>query len=148
MNKKQKYQKEWRKKNKKILAIKKKQHYLENIDHYKQYQKLYYEQNKEKIKVNVKKYRKKRPDIPIKVNRLYRQKYKEKILQEQKEKRREYPEKNRAYARIGYKNLRDKKCVKCGKRKDLHFHHTNYKNDKGFTLCRKCHYKIHNEVKK
>jgi len=36
-----------------------------------------------------------------------------------------------------------KKCEKCGSKKYLEFHHTNYRKKSGFTLCRTCHYKLH-----
>ena len=38
---------------------------------------------------------------------------------------------------------KDKKCEKCGSTENLEFHHTDYKENKGFTLCRTCHRKKH-----
>jgi len=46
-------------------------------------------------------------------------------------------------ARANAKNRRKKNCEFCGFDKDLHLHHPNYKSNKGVTLCRKCHLKIH-----
>ncbi len=39
-------------------------------------------------------------------------------------------------------------CLECGSREHLHFHHENYADLEGFTLCAKCHKMIHSLIKK
>lgn len=57
--------------------------------------------------------------------------------------RKKYPERRRAMLRALRKKLRGEQCYLCGGNRFLHFHHTNYKKDEGFTLCAKCHKKTH-----
>ena len=42
---------------------------------------------------------------------------------------------------------RKDKCEKCGSKENLEFHHTDYKNHEGITLCVKCHRRLHNTIK-
>jgi hypothetical protein len=44
--------------------------------------------------------------------------------------------------RKGY-TQRDTVCRNCSNTKNLEFHHTDYKLEKGFTLCKKCHSDLH-----
>jgi DNA-directed RNA polymerase subunit M/transcription elongation factor TFIIS len=45
--------------------------------------------------------------------------------------------------------LRDSVCSKCGSKENLVYHHVDYNNDIGYTLCMKCHYLVHNlKIKK
>ncbi len=55
--------------------------------------------------------------------------------------RREQPIK--ANARRNGHRKREDHCCKCFSREDLHFHHTNYEKNEGFTVCRSCHTRIH-----
>lgn len=49
--------------------------------------------------------------------------------------------KSRAYANnIG---LRGNFCERCESKENLHFHHTDYAQNKGFTVCAVCHKAIH-----
>ncbi|MEK6880559.1 MAG: HNH endonuclease signature motif containing protein [Nanoarchaeota archaeon] len=41
------------------------------------------------------------------------------------------------------RNLRGEICSNCSSKENLQFHHTDYRKDKGFTLCKKCHTKVH-----
>lgn len=40
-------------------------------------------------------------------------------------------------------NQKDTKCKNCKSKLNLQFHHTDYKNKIGITLCRECHKKEH-----
>lgn len=42
---------------------------------------------------------------------------------------------------------KDKKCKLCNSQDKLEFHHTNYKENLGFTLCMPCHRNIHIQLK-
>jgi len=39
-------------------------------------------------------------------------------------------------------------CKKCGYQKNLEFHHTNYKNHEGITLCISCHKELHSNERR
>ena len=51
--------------------------------------------------------------------------------------------KHKANIRALRKKLIGSCCVQCNSISDLQFHHTDYKNDKGITLCRNCHQELH-----
>ena len=40
-------------------------------------------------------------------------------------------------------NQRDNHCHWCNNKENLHFHHTDYINNTGFTLCKQCHGLLH-----
>lgn len=63
--------------------------------------------------------------------------------QKQKEYSKKYPQRIRARNFINNHNLIGDKCFICGDTNNLHFHHTNYKLDIGYTLCRIHHNEIH-----
>ena len=52
------------------------------------------------------------------------------------------PEQNKARA-YAYHKQKDIKCSICGTNEELQFHHTNYKENKGFTVCKTCHKELH-----
>ena len=54
-----------------------------------------------------------------------------------------YPERVKAMNYAQKYKQRGDKCEKCGDTRKLNFHHTDYKNNKGITVCPKCHQKIH-----
>jgi len=56
--------------------------------------------------------------------------------------------KHASRARARYKKLRDCECSLCDSSENLHFHHTDYTKDKGITVCRRCHHKIHIDVER
>ena len=60
--------------------------------------------------------------------------------------REKYPLKNKI--KIVYHGQRDTKCSDCGTIINLEFHHTDYKNNIGVTLCKQCHIKTHKEARK
>ncbi len=102
--------------------------------------------------------------------------YNERMREEQRIKRRQYYLKNREkllknrselwtkeyhnnpefkkkcqfrYKTVSLVSLKNKVCSKCGLKEDLHRHHLNYDDIKAFIiLCRKCHNKVHQEMKK
>lgn len=55
--------------------------------------------------------------------------------------------KAKAHRQVQWYNLKDDKCLKCGGIIDLHFHHTDYEKNEGFTVCRKCHNEEHRLIK-
>lgn len=52
-----------------------------------------------------------------------------------------YKFKARWYA--NHHKQRDTSCSKCGSLENLEFHHTDYKRNKGITLCKNCHNNTH-----
>ena len=54
------------------------------------------------------------------------------------------PEKYKSHIYANTHNLKDSVCKICGTDENLHFHHTDYINNKGFTVCALCHSRIHN----
>jgi hypothetical protein len=51
--------------------------------------------------------------------------------------------KARKYAKI--LKLIDKECKFCKSKNKLNFHHTDYNNNLGFTLCHDCHVELHRQ---
>lgn len=80
-----------------------------------------------------------------------RKKAREDYAKRNKEKRRKYKKerwiKERATIYARKMGLKGDKCVLCESKENLEFHHTNYERNEGFTLCRKCHRKIHYKPK-
>ncbi len=115
--------KKWRKDNPKKVKAYRKMRYERDIKKIKAYQKGYQELNKEKFKESNKiKKRKQRLDGNYK-----------------------FRNKVRAYTNNHIK--KKDSCEKCGASKNLEFHHLKYtfpvNEEDVFTLCRKCHRKIH-----
>src|SRR3989344_2784351 len=117
--------KKWAKRNKERLDIKRKLWYSIHKQEMRLYNQKYQKKHKQKIKIQKAKYR-------LKNKGLYRLKYPIK-------------EKARNFAH-NHKQRRNK-CEQCNSIKNLHFHHTNYKNNEGKTLCRKCHNLEHIKIK-
>lgn len=45
--------------------------------------------------------------------------------------------------KVNNNNLKKKMCEECGSIENLEFHHTDYINNIGITVCRKCHGILH-----
>jgi len=128
---------------KKLQQERNRKYKLKNRDKILKQKKEHYQQNKEELKRLAKEYRK----THRKQNNESLKKYLKK-----------HPEKNRLYASRRdpikmkarwtnrFRKDRDTKCSKCGSTKNLHFHHTNYEKMEGFTVCSKCHVKIHKDL--
>ena len=116
-----------------------------NKEEVKEYMSKWYQKNKDRI--IIKSYvwgitnKKKRKEIAKRYNKKHRKGNREK----QRKNREKHPERVNAYYRVR-KGLRDNKCKNCGSEKNLEFPHIDYDNDKGFTLCVKCHRGLKNEV--
>lgn len=95
----------------------------------------YYEKNKELYKKRAREWEKENP----KRNRELCRKREKKYRLKNKENRIKYDARRTARK----KGLKDKKCSRCGSIENLNFHHTNYKKNKGKTLCKDCHLKEH-----
>lgn len=99
--------------------------------------KEYYQENKEKIKRDSKKYK-----------RIYRQEHKDRVRAYQKTPDRRKKQVIRDFTRDFYKKNKIKKvkCLFCGSKENLEFHHHDYNKPKEFIiLCKKCHQKEHNK---
>ena len=137
-----------------------KEHYAKGFCK-KCYDKEWFNNNPAKTKQYHKKYYKNNPDIFKQCNKRYRQNNKEKVL----ERKRRYNKLNRHINKIASKRWKNKpenkikqsshthafrhkqrenECTVCETSKDLLFHHTNYEKREGVTVCRSCHYAIHN----
>jgi len=129
----------------------------------KEYQKLYYQEHKDVIKARSKqraethkeeiakymvKYAKDNAEqissrlrqtyLRLKAEGYY-QKNKEKIKLQDRKHRQTHQEQVDARARAKRLKLRGAVCQDCGSTEKLHFHHTDYKNNLGMTLCPRCH---------
>ena len=117
----------------------------------KEYNKQYYQRNKEEIIGKAKKRNKENYDSDMNKEkcRKYRLKYPERMKEKDKRYKNKYPERVKATSYSNRNNQRDTKCIFNSKHtENLHFHHTDYKKNEGFTLCRDCHSKLHlNQIK-
>lgn len=149
------YSQEYRKKNFNILKEKKeiydKNYREENKERLNKISNNYYAKNKD---TKIKDYRLKNRKKILKYNRDYNNKNKDKKYYEEnkgkiRERIRNYQKKNKikVNARNYSKrhNQRKNYCEECKSKENLHFHHTNYKLNKGITLCKDCHKKRHQE---
>ena len=106
----------------------------------------YYKKNVKRIKEIKTKYNKEHPEINQKAKRKWAKKHPQYAATWIKRYRQNHPEssiKIKSYKYARKNHLRDIKCSKCSSTDRLEFHHTNYEKNEGFTLCRKCHDKIH-----
>ncbi len=94
------------------------------------YNPIYYQNNKEKISKQIKLYKQNNSERIREWARKHSRIYKEK-----------YPEKRKAHQYVYRHKQRGNKCEidGCEKITNLEFHHTDYKNNKGYTICRKHH---------
>ena len=88
------------------------------------YWKEYYHSNLLKLK----KYKKENMKLFVNWNK------KDKLINPSKYNARNYANNNKQ---------RDVQCINCNSTKCLHFHHTNYERNEGFTVCKDCHLKVH-----
>jgi len=98
--------------------------------------KKYYKDYRRKHKEHYKAYDKERSNQPHRIE-LHNKAVKDYRIK--------HPERSSSYARVRYKKLKKKACEQCQSKGKLRFHHTDYKNDKGLTLCNDCHIKLHME---
>ena len=129
----------------------------------------WYHKNREKCTKRMKRYRETHGDYFKRHNELYKDKKKEwhikhrkeviermkkwikdnperyAELSRQKTKRyhKKYPEKSKAQQYAKKHHQKENECIVCNSKDNLVFHHIDYKNNKGVTLCRKCHQEIH-----
>lgn len=88
---------------------------------------------------NIKEYRKK-PEVKLKHkkrSKKNRKEHPEKGIKYTQEYRKIHPERENAQKRA--RKLKGNICKLCGNKKDIDFHHINYKKDEGFTVCGSCH---------
>ncbi len=114
-----------------------KKYYKENKEKINEQGREYYQKNKEKLKRYSRKY-----------NRIYRQKHKDKERAYQKTPDRRKKQAIRDFTRELYRKEKKKKvkCLLCGNKKDLEFHHSDYdKPKKVIILCKKCHIQEHHK---
>lgn len=86
--------------------------------------------NTEKVKIRRKKYKEENSE-----------RFKQSRSRRNLTHRKKHPEKHSARRKDYLK--RDNQCKKCLGKENLEFHHTNYRLNKGFTLCKSCHRKLH-----
>ena len=101
----------------------------------KKYMLEYRFNNKEKLKRQGKEWKLKHRLIYLEAKRIRRERY-----------RKKYPEKRKAHNYALYHKQIINKCELCDSIKTLQFHHTNYEENKGFTVCDICHKKIHGVI--
>ncbi len=115
---KKEYMKKWRKENPK-----------------EEEKKRYYKENQEKY---------------IKRAKKWDEEHSLRLIEKSRKSSRKWQERNqnkvKSQRRARYQKLKGKECKMCGSKEKLEFHHTEYENDKGFTLCGTCHRRIHRRV--
>ena len=101
--------------------------------------------NKEKMKESYKKYYN-NPNGKWK-NKMskYKKTDKYKVVRK-KHRLKERQDKIKYNSRARGNRKREKVCKFCNTKKELEFHHIDYKNDVGFTLCQKCHKELHKKL--
>ena len=103
--------------------------------------------NGEYMRNYMRKYREKHGYKNSKNHSLSTKKWKNKNGDKVREQQRRYynrnPNKCISRVRTFHNKLRDNNCKICNETEDLHFHHFDYSNDIGLTVCRKCHNWIH-----
>ena len=78
--------------------------------------------------------------------RAYHQIYKDRIKIDKEIYRDEHPEKHKARIYAKKHNQKENECLFCDSRENLQFHHTDYENNKGYTLCIKHHGLEHKKI--
>lgn len=105
------------------------------------YSKQYYYKNKIKCINHVLNYQKRNPEMKKKCDSKYFKTDKGKLSKKRDRLNNKLKYRSRAYTKYrGYKELN---CKWCNSKEDLHFHHTDYINNTGFTLCKNCHNLLH-----
>ncbi len=100
--------------------------------YFQEYKRKWHIKNRNKIIKKAKKWKQDNPERNLKLEREKKKRY-----------RSNYPEKIKAINYAHINNQRDDNCSQCNSIIDLEFHHTDYQNNKGFTLCRSCHKELH-----
>ena len=102
--------------------------------------------NPEKCRISRRKYYDKNREKLIKKGNDWKKNNPEKARDIKARTRKKYPGRHtaREYAR---QYQRGNECEKCNSTENLHFHHTDYIKREGITVCKNCHWKIHNEQK-
>jgi len=98
-------------------------------------------------KIKAKEYQQTHRELYAKSKKKHYYKNREKILLKFKKYLKKYnkkfPERNTARTLAAYYKLRGDECELCKSKKNLHFHHLDYKRNIGVTLCCLCHMKLH-----
>lgn len=144
-------------KNKKIILIKQKQYYQKNKEKIMERNKKYREENRELYNKSSIKYYKENIERRKKLDAEYYQKNKQKINNRKKrlERKKGYSYDKSPFRKLK-KDIRDKtrykypitiqKCKFCENKAEERHHTTEpIKLDKFVFVCKKCHYKIHNQ---
>lgn len=103
----------------------------------------YREKAKPKIKVYMREYARKNREKFNQTQRNWREKNKDKVKEYSSIQKIKDKMKVKARNKVYRFKMRDDKCCECGSTDNLEFHHTNYKLNEGFTVCIKCHGKLH-----
>ena len=112
-------------------------------EYFKRYFKRYNESYKGKKKEWHIKHQKEVIERVKKWNKDNPERYAELCRQKSKRYNKKYPEKANAVSYANSHKQKGDKCIVYNSKNNLEFHHTDYKNNKGVTLCRKCHKEIH-----
>ena len=135
-------------KNKEKIRTRQKAYYLKNKEKITARQRTYNEKNKEKQQEYFRNYRNAHSQHYREYDKLRRNlPHRVKLHNEAVKKyRQKHPERAAAYASDSKK--RADNCQKCGRKKNLHFHHTDYFKSEGITLCVNCHEQQHHTTAK
>ncbi len=135
------YMKKWYNKNRDKYKI-----YRETKER-KEYMKIYAKKHKESIQEYKRKWHiKNRDKIIKKVNKWEKdnpERYAQLNRKKAKRYQKKYPERVKASNYVYNNKQRDDTCSQCSSTENLEFHHTDYENNKGTTLCRNCHKQLH-----
>ncbi len=133
------HSRKWYHKNKKRCHKRMKKYRETHREYFKRYNESYKEKKKawhikhrKEVIARVKKWNKDNPKRYAELCRQKTKRYQEK-----------YPEKYKAQRYAKKHKQKGSECVVCDSKDNLEFHHIDYKNNKGITLCRKCHKKVH-----
>lgn len=96
-------------------------------------------------------WKKKNPESLKKINEKYKTKHKLRLAKHHREYMKKYmkkynlkyPNRNKTRIYVFRHKQRGSVCLLCGDIKNLQFHHTDYENNKGFTVCAGCHRAVH-----
>ena len=122
-----------------------KEYYRTHKEKLKARSRLYYEENREDCRKKQNEYSKeysKRPEIRIKKYK-WTAEWKRRNPDKVKLYLSKHPEKLRARKYAYHHKQRGTHCIRCFRKEDLHFHHTDYEKNEDITLCQPCHVKKH-----
>jgi len=131
------YKRQWHIKNREKIIERVKKWQAEHKEERTLYLKEYYKRNEDKINKKNSEWAEKNPEklkiIRSRATYYYELKHPEKV------KARSYAQNNKQ---------KDTECSHCETTENLHFHHTDYEKNEGFTLCKNCHKLEHQNAKK